>query len=92
MSAGGDRLGPQTKAHFPLLGREVHGRPIVYLDSAASSQKPRSVLDAMNSYYETINANVHRGAYEIAAQATEAMEAARAQIARFVNAGRVTRW
>ena len=86
MSSGGDRLGPQTKAQFPLLAREVHGRPIVYLDSAASSQKPQCVLDAMNSYYETINANVHRGAYEIAAQATDAMEAARARVARFVNA------
>ena len=87
MSAGGGhRLGTGARADFPLLGREMRGRPIVYLDSAASSQKPQCVLDAMNSYYETINANVHRGAYEIAAQATDAMEAARAAVARFVNA------
>ena len=84
MSAAG--LGSGVRAHFPLLGRTVRDRPIVYLDSAASSQKPRCVLDAMNDFYETINANVHRGAYEIAAQATEAMEAARRAVARFVNA------
>ena len=84
MSAAG--LGSGVKAQFPLLGRTVRDRPIVYLDSAASSQKPRCVLDAMNDFYETINANVHRGAYEIAAQATEAMEAARRAVARFVNA------
>ncbi len=85
MSASSLRAG--VKSEFPLLGRSVASGPIVYLDSAASSQKPRSVLDAMNDYYETINANVHRGAYEIAAQATEAMEAARQAVARFVNAG-----
>ena len=79
-------LGSAVRAQFPLLGRTVRDRPIVYLDSAASSQKPRCVLDAMNDFYETINANVHRGAYEIAAQATEAMEAARRAVARFVNA------
>ena len=59
-----------VKADFPLLGREVHGTPIVYLDSGATSQKPQAVLDAMNRYYETINANVHRGAYHIAELAT----------------------
>ena len=79
-------LGSAVRAQFPLLGRTVRDRPIVYLDSAATSQKPRCVLDAMNDFYETINANVHRGAYEIAAQATEAMEAARRAVARFVNA------
>jgi len=78
--------GLDVKADFPLLSRTVHGRPIVYLDSAASSQKPQCVLDAMNDYYERRNANVHRSAYEIAAQATESMEAARRAMARFVNA------
>ncbi len=75
-----------VKAQFPLLQRSVHGHPIVYLDSAASSQKPAAVLDAMDDYYRTINANVHRGAYEIAAAATERMESARADIARFISA------
>ncbi|MFN0091931.1 MAG: SufS family cysteine desulfurase [Acidimicrobiales bacterium] len=75
-----------VKADFPLLAQTAHGRPIVYLDSAATSQKPRSVLDAMTEYYETINANVHRGAYRIADLATQAMEAGRAKVARFVGA------
>ncbi len=74
------------KRRFPLLQREVHGTPIVYLDSAASSQKPDCVLDAMDTYYRTINANVHRGAYEIAAQATDAMERARSLVATFIGA------
>ena len=75
-----------VKAQFPLLERRVHNHPIVYLDSAASSQKPTAVLDAMDDYYRSINANVHRGAYEIAAAATEEMERARADVARFIGA------
>ena len=82
----GSAIGPTVKAQFPLLGRSVHGRPIVYLDSAASSQKPDAVLDAMDDYYRNVNANVHRGAYEIAAEATERMEGARADVARFICA------
>ena len=84
MNAPGLRSG--IRSEFPLLSRSVGGKPIVYLDSAASSQKPRCVLDAMNTYYETINANVHRGAYKIAAQATDAMESARIAVSEFVNA------
>jgi len=56
----------RIRADFPLLDREVHGKPIVYLDSAATSQKPTAVLDAMDLYYRTINSNVHRGVYQIA--------------------------
>jgi len=74
------------KAEFPLLQREVHGRPIVYLDSGATSQKPQSVLDAMDRYYAEINANVHRGAYHIAERATTAMEDARTALAHFLGA------
>ncbi|MEC7829235.1 MAG: SufS family cysteine desulfurase [Actinomycetota bacterium] len=74
------------KDQFPLLSQVINDHQIVYLDSAASSQKPDSVIEAMNSYYRTINANVHRGAYEIAAQATEAMELSRRQIAKFIGA------
>jgi len=74
------------KADFPLLSRQVNGQQIVYLDSAATSQKPRQVLNALNSYYEEINANVHRGAYQIAEQATSATEEARAHLQRFINA------
>ena len=79
-------LPSDIKAHFPLLSEIINGHTIVYLDSAASSQKPLEVIEAMNSYYKTINANVHRGAYEIAAKATDAMEDARAQTASFIGA------
>jgi len=75
-----------VKADFPILSREVNGHPIVYLDSGATSQKPRQVLDALNRYYEEINANIHRGAYLIAEQATTAVEDSRAALARFVGA------
>ncbi len=78
-------LPSDLKDRFPLLSQIVNGHEIVYLDSAASSQKPDCVIDAMNNYYETINANVHRGAYEIAAQATEEMEEARRRIASFIG-------
>jgi len=77
---------PAPKADFPLLGREVHERPIVYLDSASSSQHPRSVLDAMEDYYETSHANVHRGVYAIAEEADRRFEAARMAVGRFIGA------
>ena len=75
-----------VKADFPLLARTVHGKPIVYLDSAATSQKPAVVLEAMDHYYETINSNVHRGVYAIAEEATNALEATRAKVQRFIGA------
>jgi len=74
------------KRDFPIIDREINGKRLVYLDSASSSQKPRSVLDAMGRFQETSYANVHRGVYTIAAEATEAYEAARRAVARFVNA------
>ncbi len=74
------------KKDFPLLDVEVHGKRIVYLDSAATSQKPEAVLEVLDRYYRTINANVHRGVYAIAEAATNAMEEARAKVGRFVNA------
>lgn len=76
------------KRDFPVLGRTVHGKPLVYLDSAATSQKPASVLDAMDAYYRETNANVHRGVYEMAAEATERFEAGRTAVARLVGAPR----
>jgi cysteine desulfurase/selenocysteine lyase len=75
------------KKDFPLLDRQVHDQRLVYLDSAASSQKPRAVLDAMDRCYETYYANVHRGVYTIAEEATAAYEAARARVASFIGAG-----
>ena len=71
---------------FPILDQEIHGHPLVYLDSASSSQKPRVVIEAMDAYYREYNANVHRGIYTIGEKATAAYEAARVQIARFINA------
>lgn len=71
---------------FPILDQNVHGRPLVYLDSAASAQRPRAVLDAITRYYEHDHANVHRGIHELSNRATAAYEAARARTARFLNA------
>ena len=87
MTAGPAGLAAR-KADFPILGREVHGRPLVYLDSAATSQKPQAVLDAMDAYYRETNANVHRGVYQLAAEATERFEAGRTAFARLINAPR----
>ncbi|MDE3204155.1 MAG: SufS family cysteine desulfurase [Acidobacteriota bacterium] len=75
------------KKDFPILERTVHDKRLVYLDSAASSQKPLSVLRAMDAYYETTNANVHRGVYAIAEEATRLYEKARTDVARFMGAG-----
>src|SRR6266567_4662009 len=71
---------------FPILHQEVHGKPLIYFDSAASSQKPRAVLDALRHYYEHDNANVHRGIHELSNRATTAYEAARSRAAKFINA------
>jgi len=76
----------RLRADFPLLERQEHGRRLVYLDNAATTQKPEAVLHAIADYYRTTNANVHRGAYSLAIRATEAYEAARAKLAEFVNA------
>lgn len=76
----------KVKADFPLLQRKLDGGPICYLDSAASSQKPQVVIDAMSTFYETINANVHRGVYEIAEAATNALEASRIRLGQFIGA------
>jgi len=74
------------RADFPLLAAPVHGRPLAYLDSAATSQKPRAVIDAITRYYETSNANVHRGVYWLSERATAAYEGAREKARAFLNA------
>src|ERR1051325_1445568 len=74
------------RADFPILDQQVHGRPLIYFDNAATSQKPRAVLDALRHYYEHDNANVHRGIHELSNRATTAFEAARARAAKFINA------
>lgn len=74
------------RADFPVLDQEVHGRPLIYFDNAATTQKPRAVLDTLRHYYEHDNANVHRGIHELSNRATAAFEAARARAAKFINA------
>ncbi|MEL6968982.1 MAG: cysteine desulfurase [Bacteroidota bacterium] len=75
------------RADFPLLGDDMRGKPLVFLDSAASSQKPQQVLDALDFYYKHQNANVHRGVYELSQEATDAYELGRERARKFLNAG-----
>jgi cysteine desulfurase / selenocysteine lyase len=75
-----------VRADFPIFEQEIHGKPLAYLDSAASSQKPRQVLEAMNNLYETSYANIHRGVYDLGERATEAYEGAREKARGFINA------
>jgi cysteine desulfurase/selenocysteine lyase len=77
----------RIRSDFPILARTVRGRALAYLDNAATTQKPRAVLDAIASYYTDINANVHRGVHELSERATEAYEASRERVRAFVNAG-----
>ena len=77
-----------ARADFPILARPMHGRPLAFLDSAASAQKPRLVLDTLRNFYESEYANVHRGVYLLSAQATDRYEAARNAVQRFLNARR----
>ena len=80
-------LDPHTvRGDFPILATTVHGKPLIYLDSASTSQKPAVVIEAMDSYYREYNANVHRGIYEIGERSTAAYEGARAKVARFIGA------
>lgn len=74
------------RSQFPILDTEVHGHPLVYLDNAATTQKPLSVIEALDDYYRRQNANIHRGAYHLAAAATEAYEGVRRQVQQFINA------
>src|SRR4051794_27899863 len=71
---------------FPILDQQVHGRPLLYLDNAASSQKPRAVIEALRHYYEHDNANVHRGLHALSSRATDAYEAARGKVAAYLGA------
>lgn len=78
---------PDTiRSQFPILDQQVHGHPLIYLDNAATTQKPLSVIDALSEYYLTLNANIHRGAHHLAAEATERYEAVRRQVQGFINA------
>jgi cysteine desulfurase/selenocysteine lyase len=76
----------RVRADFPILTRRARGRPLVYLDNAATTQKPQSVIDAIGSYYSNLNANVHRGVHELSELATDAYEGARRKVSTFLNA------
>lgn len=75
-----------VRADFPILDQQVHGKPLIYFDNAATSQKPRAVIDALRHYYERDNANVHRGIHELSSRATAGFEAGRERAAKFLNA------
>jgi cysteine desulfurase / selenocysteine lyase len=77
-----------VRKDFPILSRQINGRPLVYLDNAATSQKPRSVIQSLVDYYEGYNANVHRGVHKLSVEATDAYEESRRKIAAFINAGK----
>jgi cysteine desulfurase/selenocysteine lyase len=79
-------LAARVRADFPILNEQIHDKPLVYLDNAATSQKPIAVLDALRHYYEHDNANVHRGVHTLSSRATDAYEGARDKVAAFVNA------
>jgi cysteine desulfurase/selenocysteine lyase len=76
----------RLRGDFPILNQQVHGKPLIYFDNAATSQKPRAVIDALVHYYEHDNANVHRGIHELSNRATAGYEAARTRAAKFINA------
>ncbi|MEJ8818287.1 cysteine desulfurase [Lacibacter sp. H407] len=76
----------QVRRHFPILKREVKGKPLVYFDNAATTQKPVEVIDALSSYYQYFNANIHRGIHSLAEEATAAYEATRDTVQQFINA------
>ena len=79
----------KVRADFPILSREVYGKPLVYLDNAATTQKPLCVLDAMRDEYLNVNANVHRGVHYLSQQATDLHEAAREKVRQFINAKKI---
>ncbi|MGB1146095.1 MAG: aminotransferase class V-fold PLP-dependent enzyme, partial [Schleiferiaceae bacterium] len=74
------------RQQFPILNQEIHGRPLVYLDNAATAQKPIAVIDAISDYYLNYNANVHRGVHTLSQRATDAMEAVREDVRAHINA------
>ncbi len=76
----------KVRQDFPILQREIHGKPLIYLDNSATTQRPDSVIDAMSDFYRTSNANVHRGVHLLSEEATDAYEGARSKVAAFLNA------
>src|SRR5260370_10488549 len=84
--AGGGVDWKAIREDFPILREQAHGPPLIYFDNAATSQKPRAVIDALRHYYEHKNANLHRGLHELSSRATEAYEQARRRVATYLGA------
>ena len=82
----------KIRADFPILSREVYGKPLVYFDNGATTQKPRQVVDAITDEYYSVNANVHRGVHFLSQQATELHEASRETVRKFIHAGNIVPW
>jgi cysteine desulfurase/selenocysteine lyase len=76
-----------TRKDFPILSQQVNGKPLVYFDNGATSQKPQAVIDAISKYYEVINANIHRGVHTLSQIATDAYELSREKVRKHINAG-----
>src|SRR5258708_20005269 len=87
-TASGEVDWKALREDFPILREQAHGHPLIYFDNAATTQKPRAVIEALRHYYEHDNANVHRGLHELSSRATDAYEAARGKVARFLGAER----
>ena len=79
-------IAKEIKSYFPILNQEVNGHPLVYLDSAATSQKPIQVIEAISNYYNLDNSNVHRGVHTLGNRATDSYEGAREKVRKFINA------
>ncbi|MBI2142624.1 aminotransferase class V-fold PLP-dependent enzyme, partial [Candidatus Woesearchaeota archaeon] len=87
MDAGLKLLNAESlRVDFPILSRKINGKPLIYLDNAATTQKPRQVIGAVSDYYENYNANVHRGIHRLSEEATEAYEAAHGKAAKLISA------
>ena len=76
----------EVRKDFPILSRQVHGKPLIYLDNAATTQKPMSVIETESRYYEWLNSNIHRGIHTLSEEATTEYEGARAKVAQFIGA------
>src|SRR2546430_99983 len=76
----------KVRKEFPILERIIKGKPFIYLDNAATAQKPRQIIETLDRFYKEYNANIHRGIYKVSEEATAAHEEARAKVARFINA------
>ena len=79
------KISADLKKDFPILSRSMNGKPLIYLDNAATTQKPLQVIDAISKFYKESNANIHRGVYTLAEEATQEYENTRIKVARFIN-------